>query len=268
MSYTHYWTTKKLDKPVAKEILEDALDFVKELSWHEGIRIGDGLGEGKPKIEHGFLAFNGYGEEDSYESFCLELNGASTFCKTAHRPYDTICVAMLVWAWKRDLLADLNSDGNIFDWLAGIKAYNKLSQDFTSKDYKKLAKALTYMSEPNSEVHYSVSKDLKPSDLAEMLEVLERFTEKSEIELGDEFGRGSCAVIKRTFGDYLGEFGDNKVFALVFNGKGSWTAEPVKIYAGAVEHVSTELYPYKLALEACLNWLNERKLLDNWNEAS
>lgn len=152
MSYTHYWTTKKLDKAATKEVLEDALDFVKELSWHSGIRIGDGLGEGKPKIEHGFLAFNGYGEEDSYESFCLEPNGTSTFCKTAHRPYDTICVAMLVWAWKQNLLTDLNSDGNIFDWLAGIKAYNKAAGDFTPEDYKKLAKILTHASEPNTEV--------------------------------------------------------------------------------------------------------------------
>lgn len=267
MGYTHYWTTKKLDKIETKEVLKDALDFVKELSWHSGIRIGDGLGEGKPKIEHGFLAFNGY-KEYSYESFCLEPNGTSTFCKTAHRPYDTICVAMLIWAWKQDLLTDLDSDGNIFNWAAGIKAYNKVAGDFTSEDYKKLAKILTYASEPNSEVHYTVSKDLTPSDLAEMLEVLERFSEESEIELGDEFGRGSCAVIKRTVGNYLEESGNKRVLALVFNGKGTWTAEPVKIYAGAVEHVSTELYPYKLALEACLKWLNENKLLDSWNEIS
>lgn len=270
MNYTHYWVTRELDRPAAKKVLEEALAFVKEVSWREGVRIGDSLGNGEPEIEYGELVFNGYGE-DCYETFVFTLDGKAHSCNTGRKLYDRICVALLIWAWKRNLLKKLDSNGNILDWVAGINAYSKVSRDFFTEDYEKLAKTLTFKAPPSSDVYYVVSNKLKRSDLVKMLEMLERFTKETGIDLGDECGQGSCAVIKRTPGGYSYSkdlIRRENVSALVFNGQGVWTGQPVKIYAGAIERVSTKLYPYKLALGACLDWLNHHDLLDSWDENS
>lgn len=268
MGYTHYWVMKDT---VTEDDLKDGLEFLKLLSERMEIPLGDGTGEKELTYElvDGFLCFNGY-KKDSYESFCFEP-GTSDFCKTAHRPYDTICVAMLVWAWKRGFLSEMSSDGSLIDWIPGIEAYSYCSSDFTDSDYKRLGLILDRLSDEEvmpKKVSYEISKDLKPEYLAELLKVTNDLSEEYGIGLGDAKGNGSSACISMVAPDPTNE---TKTMCLEFNGKKSpldWRGGPVRIYAGASKTVETKGYPYAMILDACLSWLRAHGLLEESRKIS
>lgn len=263
MGYTHYWTMKDT---VTEDDLKDGLEFLKLLSERMDIPLGDGTGEKEQdyKLVNGELCFNGY-KKDSYETFCF-APGTSEFCKTAHRPYDVICVAMLIWAWKRGLLESFSSDGFLLDWIPGIEAYAYCSSDFTDSDYERLRLVLDkYFDEDEimpKKVSYKISKDLKPEDLAELLKMTKDLSEEYGIGLGDAKGNGSSACISMITPDLTDE---TKVMCLEFNGKKSpldWRGDPIRIYAGATKTVETKGYPYAMILDACLSWLWAYGLLE------
>ena len=116
MGYTHYWTMKR--------------DFtIEEFSalalWVRGHYektahdiIFDWSGKNQPTINNDKISFNGdKSKNHDYETFCLEreYNSASSFCKTAERPYDRIVIDVLRKA--REIAPDaieLRSDGDVF----------------------------------------------------------------------------------------------------------------------------------------------------------
>ena len=72
--------------------------------------MGDALTD--PTVDSNMVSLNGLGD-DSYESFIVTRGKEDfTFCKTAHRPYDKVCVAILMLA--NELFEDFewSSDGD------------------------------------------------------------------------------------------------------------------------------------------------------------
>lgn len=74
-----------------------------------------------PQIDGELIRFNGAGEE-GYETFYLpRCREGAIFCKTAHRPYDVVVVAVLIAA---DTIAPgaltITSDGEPDEWQAGL----------------------------------------------------------------------------------------------------------------------------------------------------
>jgi hypothetical protein len=129
MGYTHYFTKTATDR-------DDALRFemfangvrtiINYATTYDGIKIADGKGynEGQWEITNEIVQFNGYGEE-SHETFYWTLEGAGfNFCKTAHKPYDTVVTACLIH--MKDVygkLVDIGSDGGWSDWKDGATLY-------------------------------------------------------------------------------------------------------------------------------------------------
>ena len=119
MGYTHYWKkTDELDKDVwEKEFIPIASSIMKE----SGVALGDDLGkvDSKPNTTSDVLSFNGISPMD-FETFSLTRNKEEfSFCKTSSRPYDKVCVAILMLA--DDVFDDFSwsSDGNAEDHKEG-----------------------------------------------------------------------------------------------------------------------------------------------------
>lgn len=86
------------------------------------ILIGGECGEGNPNITINTIMLNGWDQVDeSYETFHLERvpNYGAMFCKTNRKPYDAVCIAILLAA--QGIAPDailFSSDGdNELDWL-------------------------------------------------------------------------------------------------------------------------------------------------------
>lgn len=101
MGYTHYFNFKKTAN-VDKERWNKAVEIGKACMEASGVKIGGGDGRGFPKIDEDVVCLNGYGEQDSYETFYLEREGRHThgFCKTARKPYDIVVCCFLL-AFKK-----------------------------------------------------------------------------------------------------------------------------------------------------------------------
>ena len=139
MGYTHYWRRNTV-LPVAL-FGKFVVDCVK-LSEHlpEGIKLGNGLGEGSPVFNSNEVIFNG-AEPESYETFHLPKvfkpekwetpnNGKYfSFCKTARRPYDIMVAGCLFAA--QHIFGDrfiFSSDGDEGELQEGYEFWLKVCQ--------------------------------------------------------------------------------------------------------------------------------------------
>lgn len=254
MLYTHSWTMKKLDKATTKQVLTEAVYFLREIALMEENYSMELF----PEIENGNkVVFYGYGE-DSHRDFVLSPNGKPTYCQVRDYKRNLVCKALLIWALKNNLLEQMDSDEHFYGWVFSIKIYDRVFHDFTKEDCKKLGKALSFpLSDIPHTVYYSISPNLKGSDLVDLLEFLEQFSKDSGILLVDEEGGENFnSVMEKIPRD------TSRVSALVFNGEGKQRGDPVQIYAGAKEKVITGGFPYERVLDACLDWLDAHKLLE------
>lgn len=106
MGYTNYW-----NNPEFTDVKWDALCIAAgAILTHSGICSGWD-GSGTPEITATEISFNGTGE-DSHETFCITKAASEfTFCKTARKPYDAVCLAVLMCAALIGKL-DYSSDGD------------------------------------------------------------------------------------------------------------------------------------------------------------
>lgn len=97
MGYTHYWRGNGSNRDAGKfaefaQVAKIAID----LAISRGIELADAMGEGTPEVNDSIVAFNGVGD-DSHESCVVAPDQADfEFCKTNHKPYDVVVVAVLV----------------------------------------------------------------------------------------------------------------------------------------------------------------------------
>ncbi len=114
MGYSHYFRQTGACPLEAWKRLCDALP---DLELAAGVPLGDGR-----LVGCDFLRFNGQGD-DAGEDFTLKPNAVGGgFCKTDHKPYDVVVVAMLCLAhtWAPGLWR-ISSDGNFGDWQQGLE---------------------------------------------------------------------------------------------------------------------------------------------------
>ena len=146
MGYTHYNSrnTKNLGSAYFYgKLALDAKAIIAE-AQKRGITIRGGNGEGEPEYNEGYFSLNGNAEAgEDYETFMWEAlpeqpewqrqhfsasgknpNEIFDFCKTAHKPYDSVVTAILIRA--KVIYGDcveIRSDGNWSDWQAGRDLY-------------------------------------------------------------------------------------------------------------------------------------------------
>jgi len=82
-----------------------------------------------PLIDNDTICFNGV-DNDGHEPFVItrKMCDARSFCKTAGKPYDRLVTSTLlaVLHIARDAW-DVNSDGDIYDWKAGLDLVTSIS---------------------------------------------------------------------------------------------------------------------------------------------
>ncbi len=133
MGYTHYWRTS-----FTQEHREKFAEFSKrarkiiDTAKAEGVKIagiwGDGLDE--EIVDSTQVSFNGF-NEGAYETFSInfemleDLRNDFSFCKTNHRPYDVVVVAVLTAATEvfDETIFRVSSDGTEEDWVEGERLY-------------------------------------------------------------------------------------------------------------------------------------------------
>ena len=114
MGYTRYWT--RTEKPITDEYI----DFIQRLvieCRNQGIKLGNGVGEGNPVITENAIVFNGNAKKGlDHESFYIsndaEELGNFQFCKTARKPYDYAVRLALEEAEHQKLVTKVHSDGD------------------------------------------------------------------------------------------------------------------------------------------------------------
>lgn len=111
MGYTHYWTTPTFFTP---EFLSD----VRLILAHAPCPLAREYNEPSepPLVADDFIAFNGVGS-DGHETFYLDSSNG--FCKTEHKPYDIVVVAILALA-AHHKICQPRSDGDSKNWQAGV----------------------------------------------------------------------------------------------------------------------------------------------------
>lgn len=162
MGYTHYFTRDKRNVGSAWMFGRLALDAKKiiEQAKSEGIEIGGADGFGSPEFNEAYFAFNGtcVGGLD-HETFWWaalpeqpewqtkhfakgnKKNDIFDFCKTAHKPYDVVVVAVLIRAKEiYGTLVDISSDGNWEgDWEAGRALYERVFGEVAKCPFEQVA---------------------------------------------------------------------------------------------------------------------------------
>lgn len=141
MGYTHYWSYAHEHPTFQAAFLPWVADVQRllEQAKSEGIKLGNGTGEGKPEVGEGGVIFNGWAADDEdYETFAIQLppvpglirDGGFVwdFCKTSgDRPYDAVVCAALI---RLKVLAGdavaIDSDGGYNgDWDDGKALYKR-----------------------------------------------------------------------------------------------------------------------------------------------
>jgi len=129
MGYTHYWT---FNKGLTAHKYKKALTACRKIIRSSPVLLGNGYGEGKPKLTNGIM-INGVGD-DSHETFGLPVTPqfdsqgqCSEFCKTAQKPYDVVVVACLC-VLKHHLghHIEVSSDGDPHEWEDGRSLASKV----------------------------------------------------------------------------------------------------------------------------------------------
>jgi hypothetical protein len=107
MGYTHYFKGGLL-----RELTKNEIKMVKEIIKKSGVSIKGGVGIGKPVITSNEIMLNGDNDlDEDYETFHIYFDDGFNFCKTAHKPYDNVCVAILIFLEKSNIIKEWSSDG-------------------------------------------------------------------------------------------------------------------------------------------------------------
>lgn len=135
MGYTHYWTRSKFEiskkdwaliaADVAKIVAESPVPLAFEYDEIDKT----------PCVDAELIRFNGVGDaghETFYIARCIPAderkprypddNRKWSFCKTAHKPYDIVAVAVLAYlgsCWPK--LFSVDSDGDAAEWREGTE---------------------------------------------------------------------------------------------------------------------------------------------------
>ena len=116
MGYTHYW---RQPQPFTDTAWESFTNEVRNVFASTKVPLANGLGarDTDPNIAKNFVRFNGV-EDDGHETCTVNRCAVDfDFCKTAHKPYDSVVVQVLKLARKHNPSIELSSDGgpNVFD---------------------------------------------------------------------------------------------------------------------------------------------------------
>jgi hypothetical protein len=143
MGYTHYFNIEKSPSEENWSSFKVEVEsLIENAPKHLGVEIKGPTGGGLAVVTEDSVRFNGDREEDlDFETFAVDRdNSMSGFCKTGHRPYDTVVCAVLLSA-KQWLDADVSSDGEGDDWIPGMQYYQKVVLE-GDIDFEKLKSAL------------------------------------------------------------------------------------------------------------------------------
>ena len=115
MGYTHYWRPQTPN--FNPENFARLVDGARKIIEAANVPLAD------VNIDETGIRFNGVGA-DAHEDFWLLRDNERDFqfCKTAAKPYDIVCVAILCLAYQ--LLGDeieISSDGGAADWEDGLR---------------------------------------------------------------------------------------------------------------------------------------------------
>ena len=131
IGYTHYWKkTEELPQDVWEE---DFIPQASQIMKDSGVELGDNFGkvDSKPVITPDVLSFNGITPDD-YETFSLSRKKEDfNFCKTQHRPYDKVIVAILMLAEQCFCGFSWSSDGDAEDHKEGKELWYHLQMRAT-----------------------------------------------------------------------------------------------------------------------------------------
>lgn len=121
MGYTHYWTQQRPPTPEewAKFITDCAALFAATSVPIAEEWDAPGL---PPLALPELVRFNGLGEDGGHETFYLgPAEPGFTFCKTAHKPYDTVvCAALIALERAAPGAYSISSDGEPGEWKQGL----------------------------------------------------------------------------------------------------------------------------------------------------
>jgi hypothetical protein len=87
--------------------------------YQEPVKICGGDGTGKPELKKHIVMLNGNGPDLDHETFCIDPNPGSDFCKTERKPYDVVVVACLTFL-ATDYGFRVRSDGDHDELQAGV----------------------------------------------------------------------------------------------------------------------------------------------------
>lgn len=134
MGYTNYWHCAKK----CKEFDPHFLEVVNKIIEKSNVPLeGDSEPKSKPIISPTMIIFNG-AEPDDYETFVLEANteyDEFSFCKTARRPYDVVCKAVLLLAMEYGYVKEFDFDGDKTEeeYIAAEKLYLQTLYEMCNK---------------------------------------------------------------------------------------------------------------------------------------
>lgn len=129
MGYTQYWGVNRRPN---EELLADVKSIISKAE-SQGIIIRGWDGNGEPEITTDRISFNGdEATNNDYETFMLD--GSSSFCKTAEKPYDAVVCAVLLRFSHDDPSFKIGSDG-IWDeeWKPGRQLYHDVFNEEAAK---------------------------------------------------------------------------------------------------------------------------------------
>lgn len=121
MGYTHYMNTKKeIDADKWQVFLGHARKVI-EFATPDVVELAGPDETGQPEFTDDDIMFNGVGDDAHETMEITRTPNSSYFCKTARKPYDIVCVAILVIA--KAVFGDAfewSSDGNRDDHMDGF----------------------------------------------------------------------------------------------------------------------------------------------------
>jgi len=148
MGYTHHWNHQKA---LSVKNWREFQKFALSIFIHATIRgvpvVADSddteVNQGRPEMTPDYLCFNGVGD-DGHEPFVIDRvptpwdypagekrpaitdeekkEGVYNFCKTGHKPYDLVCVALLCYlSHYHPRSFQVSSDGKPRDWTEGLE---------------------------------------------------------------------------------------------------------------------------------------------------
>lgn len=125
MGYTHYAHGKVT-------LTEDIVADVKTIIALSGVAIRGWDGTGKPIISTEEIRLNGAESlDEDFETFTVISGQEASFCKTGHRPYDAVVVAILMllteYAARNGEVFHWESDGGESDHAAGRALWLKVA---------------------------------------------------------------------------------------------------------------------------------------------